>query len=449
MEFLNIGEYIKGFTNKIKARRARAIVLYNGKNIMTDLENYLTAFSYSDPASEECDTISLTIADPIGQWIGAWLPSKGDEIEASIVYENRNGDNKTLKKDCGKFILDDLSFSEGTGGRSLTISAISAPLDDAFKATTRSKQWENVTIKQIAQAIADRYNLKLFYDAEEITLKKKEQSQTTDADFLQDICKSYGLSLKTFSKKIIIFDREKSKKAGAVWKYDRADCLSFSWHTQLIGSYTGGEINYTSIKKNTTETYKTGSGKRILKLNDRASSLEDAKLLLNAALANENHGITSASFSVIGDPIPCAGQTVLLTGFGQLSGKYYIDKVTEDLGSSGFVTSFDCSKISENDGEVACYAIDRLYALGVINTPAYWKNHLKDVKYLADLFINSDAAIKILGKGDYSTVSEAIEALYKRGIINNRDYWSGAYKKLANLDLLLIKLANASEEYYE
>lgn len=430
----------------ITTRRARAIIKYNGKNIMTDLKGYATSFNYTDPAAEECDTVSLTISDPIGQWIGAWLPSKGDEIEVAIIFENRNGDKKDHRKECGKFLLDDFSFSEGSSGRTLTIAGISAPLDDAFKASIRTKQWENVTIKQIAETIAGRYNLALYYDASDITLAKKEQSQKTDADFLQQICKTYGLSLKTYSKRIIIFDREKLKKADATWHYDRADCLSFSWKTQLIGSYTGGEINYSSVKSNKTHTYTTGSGKRILKVNEHAASQEDAKLILEAAMANENHNITSCSFSVIGDPVPSASQVILLTGFGQLSGKYYIDKKTENMGSGGYTTSFECSRISESDEEVAQYAIKRLYSLGVINTPEYWLNHLKDIKYLPDLFINADAAIKVTGSGNYTDVNSAIDALGDRGIINSPEYWRSNYKSLANLDQLLIKLANAAEE---
>lgn len=428
----------------MKTRRARAVVNYNGKNIMTDLKDFNTSFSYSDPAAEECDTISLNIADPQGQWIGAWLPSKGDEIEASIVFENRNQEGSYLTKNCGKFLLDDFSFSEGSGGRSLTISAISAPLDDAFKATERTKNWENVTLKQIADAIAARYNMQLYYDADDITLRKKEQSGTTDSDFLQSICKDYGLSLKTYSKKIIIFDREKAKKAEPKFKYGREDCLNFSWKTTLAGTYTGGEISYSSVKKNKTYTYKTGGGKRILKVNTRANSQEDAKRLLEAALANENHGQTTASFSVIGDPVPSAGQTILLTGFGQLSGKYYIDKLTEDMSGSGFTTSFECSRISESDEEVAKYAIDRLYALGVIDNPDYWKRNLKNLKYLPDLMINADACIKTKGTGEYKNTDSAITALKAQGVINNADYWQGAIKQMANIDKLLIKLANCA-----
>lgn len=433
----------------MKVRRAYAELKYNGKAIRTSLKNFTTSFNYDDPAAGESDTISLNLADPLGQWIGAWLPHKGDEVEASIVFENREGDGKQTRKSCGKFILDDFSFSESGSGRSMTISAISAPLDDAFKGTVRTKNWEKVTIKQIAETIAGRYNLKLVFDAEDVTLAKKEQSGVADSEFLNSLCEDYGLMLKIYSKKMIIYDRAAYKKKDALFRYDRADCLSFSWKTQLVGSYTGGEIKYSSVKKNKTYTYTEGGGKRTLKVNKRANNLEDAKRLLRSALDKENHEVTTASFSVVGDPIPSATQTVLLTGFGQLSGKYYINKKSDSLSGSGYTSSFEVSKIEESDEQVARYAIDRLYEMGVINNPAYWKSHLKDVKYLADLFINADAAIKVVGKGEYNNVLEAIDALAQRGVINNADYWSGAYKKLANLDTLLIKLANASKDEYE
>ena len=91
-------------TVSMQARNAYAVLSYNGKNIKTALKDYAKSFEYSDPASGECDTVTLNLADPDSRWIGAWIPTKGDTVTAKIVYENKDGDNKTESLDCGSFL---------------------------------------------------------------------------------------------------------------------------------------------------------------------------------------------------------------------------------------------------------------------------------------------------------------------------------------------------------
>lgn len=427
----------------MQTRRAYAELTYNGKNIKTALKDYATSFEYSDPAAEECDTVSISVADPDHRWIGAWIPTKGDQVTAAIHYENKDGsDSKRLKLDCGSFVLDEYSYSESGSGRALTISAISAPLDDAIKATERTKTWENVTIKQIGQEIAKRYSMSLVYDAQEITLPKQQQDKTTDSAFLQDICTKYGLMLKMYKQKIVIFDREAYKKKEAVSTISRAQMSSFSWKTTLTGTYTAAQIEYTDNKKNETHSKTIGSGKRILKVNDKAANDKDAELLATAALNNANHSMTTASFSTMGMPNLVAGQTVLITGFAKLSGKYYIDKKTDSLSGSGYVSNFEVSFVCKADKEIVNDSIDRLSSLGVISNAAYWKKSVDKMEPLKELFINAGTSIKTMTNSSLNSSSDYIAVLADRGIINSPDYWR-KHLDYPYLKDLLQKIANA------
>lgn len=321
----------------MRTRRATAETYYNGRSIKATTENFQASFEYSDPDHGESDSITVALADPQDQWIGAWMPSKGDEISSVIKFEHRDREGQVQQLNCGKFIIDDLGFSATSAGTSFKISGVSAPTDDAFSATDRTQTWEAVTLQKVAQTIADRYQMQLVFDAEDVQIATQEQSDTTDSAFISSLCEDYGLCVKVFSMKLVVFDREKYKEKDPVATISREEMDNFGWNTTLAGSYTGGSIAYTDPNTKTDLTYAAGTGKRLLKVNVKADSLADAKLKLDAAIANANHGMTSISFSCIGRPEIVSGQTITVTGFGKLSGKYYIDQ--KSTASAAPVTS--------------------------------------------------------------------------------------------------------------
>ena len=325
----------------MNTRRAYPTIFYNGKNISTTVDKYLESFQYTDPASGESDSISLTLGNWEGRWLAGWFPDKGATLAARVLTYNWWQQGKMLQLVCGTFSLDDISFS-GTPDV-MTIGAVSTPAAEAFKTTERTKVWEGVTVQQIASDIATRYKLALVYDAATIKVAALEQSGATDSAFLDSICKDYGLSLKVYSSKLVIFDREKYKKKPPVKAIDKGDMLSYTFNTTLVGTYTGGELVYTDTAGKQI-AYKTGKGPRILKSNAQASNAAEAKLKLDAAIKEANHGETTLSFSTMGQPTLVAGQTIKISGLGRADGIYYIDKLSHSVGDS-YTTAFECSKV--------------------------------------------------------------------------------------------------------
>lgn len=322
-------------------RRAYPTIFYNGKNISTTVDKYLESFRYTDPASGESDSLSLTLGNWDGDWIASWFPDKGATLAARVLTYNWWKQSEMLQLVCGTFSLDDISFSGVPDV--MTLGAVSAPAADAFQTTERTKTWEGVTTKQIAGDIAARYGLALFYDAPTIRVSVLEQSGATDSAFLASVCKDFGLSLKVYGSKLVVFDRAAYKKKPAVKTIDKAEMLSYTFNTTLTGTYTGGELTYTNAAGDEV-TYKTGKGPRILKSNVSANNAAEAKLKLDAAIADANHIETTLSFATMGQPTLAAGQTINVTGLGRASGKYYIDKLTHSVGEA-YTTSFECSKV--------------------------------------------------------------------------------------------------------
>ena len=325
----------------MNTRKAYPTIFYNGKNISTTVDKYLESFQYTDPASGESDSISLTLGNWNGNWLAGWFPDKGATLAARIRAYNWWRQSETLQLVCGTFTLDDISFSGIPDVMSM--GAVSTPAADAFKTTERTKVWEGVTVQQIASDIAKRYKLALLYDAATIKISALEQSGATDSAFLETVCKDYGLSLKVYGSKLVIFDREKYKKKPAVKTIDKGDMLSYTFNTTLAGTYTGGELAYKNAAGKEV-TYKTGTGPRILKSNTQVNTAAEAKLKLDAAIKEANHGETTLSFSTMGQPTLAAGQTINITGLGRASGKYYIDKLSHSVGDS-YTTAFECSKV--------------------------------------------------------------------------------------------------------
>lgn len=328
----------------MRTRRAQFTLGWNDEARSGKLTNAAESMTYTDPASGEADSIDIDINDRDREWTSKQMPSAGDTITAKIRLQDweREGDNRVLF--CGFFIMDSFSFRGWPIAG--TISGVSTPADSSFMATQRSKIWENITIKEIALEIATRAGISLYWDAEgsDIRIKTTEQSKQTDSDFLASVCTAYGLSVKVYAKRIVIFDREKYKAKPAAKKLKASDLESWSWSSDMAGTYTGGEFTYTDPMTEKEIVAKIGDGARILKSSGKADSTADAERKIKALVDNANHGSTKMSVTILGNASLYAGQCVEITDIGKMSGKYYIDKITHTIGN-GYTMSLELSLV--------------------------------------------------------------------------------------------------------
>ncbi|MEG1987982.1 MAG: contractile injection system protein, VgrG/Pvc8 family [Oscillibacter sp.] len=427
----------------MNTRKAEVELTYNGAAVTSKMIPYKDEIVYTDPASGEADSLDIAIHDRDRQWTVAWLPRRGDTMTAAIRVTdwNQEGDNRTMP--CGFFILDDFSF----GGWPVTgtLSGVSVPADGGFRATERTKTWEKATIQEIGKEIAKRAGITLVWDVPgtPFVLASIEQSEQTDCDFFAGLCKTYGYSMKVYAQKIVVFDREAYKKTPPVATVKETMITAFGWHQTLNGTYTGGEYTYTSPKTEEELKATVGTGTRILKQSGKADSKADAERKIRAAVNDANHAGTTLSITMTGNAFFTAAQCVTVVGLGKLSGKYYIDKVTHHIGN-GYTMDLELALVAGMTEEVIRDATERLAAVGVMDTPGYWIAHYKDVKSLDGLILNMATRIKTNAGGkSITTVAAALNVLTDAGVINSPDYWAGAYTKLAYLDGLIIKAANA------
>jgi len=81
-------------------------------------------------------------------------------------------------------------------------------------------------------------------------------------------------------------------------------------------------------------------------------------------------------------------------------------------------------------------AIEKLAAIGVINSAAYWTANYKNLAHMGTLLKN---AAKVINKKGIAkaTVEAGINALVSAGVISDKDYWMSNYVKVTHLGNLL------------
>lgn len=322
------------------SRRASINVTYQGVDITEELDKDLISFTYTDNASGNADDISITLKDEKGKWLRDWKPGKGDILKSQINTFNwrRNGDKQILP--CGTFIVDEPTYSGRP--RILTLKAISIPSNSNFTTTKRSRAWENIYFKVIAQDIANRYGMKLFFDSKRNPyFDRVEQNDAPDISFLADLCESKGLSCKITDQSIVIFDEEEYEKKTAVATFyeSSSTVLGYDLKTTLTNTaYAGCKVIYfdSALGKNIEYMFAVKDDidpekDKIYTLNSRVKSGQEAKETAMKKLRELNKKEYPVTLRVVGNIDLLGGNCVELKEFGAFDGKYFIDIASHTL----------------------------------------------------------------------------------------------------------------------
>lgn len=317
-----------------RVRRASVSVNYEHVNITDEVAGSVKTLTYTDVASGESDALSLSLQDRERKWMGSWAPKKGDNISASASFHDWDGEGDSWGIYCGCFEVDDISMSGPPAA--CTIGAVSIPRSTAFNEEERTKNWEDVTVKEIAAEVASRAGISLYYEAEEIPVKSMEQDRQTDCKFLYAVCEKYGLAMKVFAEKIVIFDEAVYESATPVTELKFEDfAAGYQYKSTLEGTYTGAKIAYSDPGTGEDHIVTVGGGDRIKEINEEADSAADAQKKAVAALNNANKKDTTFSGTVRARRELLASRCISISGFGVPDGIYYLDKVVTKISGSG------------------------------------------------------------------------------------------------------------------
>ena len=359
---------------KGKAMRAEVGVSFDGVDISKQINEYLLSASYTDNEEDEADDLQIKLEDRTNIWLQHWLDdtlqeasygikegSKGLTINAGVKQYMPSG--KLRKCDFGFFELDQIKASGPPSN--ILIKGTSLPYKNGIRTEERDKSWEGYTLKRIGQEIASKGGLGFIFDSpDDPSYSRVEQAQQTDIAFLQQLCHDAGKSLKISGMKLIIFDQARYESLEAVttikWqdgtytKYDLSTQSGETHYDQCTVTYFDASSGNTYSATANAEDYDSEASQYTVctvsnrKVGSNAEAMELAKKILRLHNKYEKR----VTFTMIGDPLLCAGLTVTLNGFGLWDEKYIIKQCRHEISNSGYLTKLTLRSIPEGNVKV-------------------------------------------------------------------------------------------------
>lgn len=325
----------------MKTRQPRFSITWEGKDISSELQPYVQRIRYTDKAEKKADSIEIQLANPDGRWLDNWFPLKGDKLSVDLGYEGESA------LPCGTFSLDDISFS-GFPDR-VTIRGLAASITQDTR-TEKSRAFENLTLREIAQQIADAQGLTLQGEVADILIKRSTQNRETDLGYLKRVSQKFGYLFSVRDSLLIftnVFDLQDQPASITVL---RKLVNRYSFRSSTAGAAEGSSSKFFSgalgeeISAIAEADESTGNPEGVAdtkEIRERAETQEQADRMARASLREANINSMEATIDSVGRVLLVAGNSVNLHGFGKLSGKFFIDESTHTYDrSSGYTTSF-------------------------------------------------------------------------------------------------------------
>jgi hypothetical protein len=314
---------------------------YNGTHVSGKTLEDCAGFEFSDNASGSADSIALTMNNRTGKWFRNYYPLEGDYIKAWIKVSNWQQGKENGKLYCGKFAIDELSFSGEPD--IVQIKAISMPISSGFNITERNRTWKKTSTKQILSDIATSAGVKLVYDADSHSVDEISQSGTTDMEFAFDLCQDYDLAMKLYDAKMVIYDQTRYEKKKSMYTLKKSQLGDYSISAQIRTVYDKVKIQYTKDGKTVSYEFTVPGtkGKRQMFLTESADSIKDAELKAKAALRENRREARTISLTLMGNIKYKAAENFTLEGFGKLDGKYFIDSVNHRKSNGKYTCSME------------------------------------------------------------------------------------------------------------
>lgn len=326
-------------------RKAKVLLTYQVPGYPeSDFTLDVKSFQYSDPASGQSDTISVTLNNIDQDWNTGYLPTMGDIMTARIETEDMG-----QIVFCGRYCIDDCSMTFGKNWE-VRLDGTSIPETHAFRSTEITRTWQNVTLEAMISEIAGKYKLTPVYVGIEIPIETLEQKQKTDCAFITETADKYGMAVKVFNGRLIIYSEEimEAKDPVATISLTQdSPVTSATYNHSLTGVYTGATLSYSDPKKGKDISVTVGTPERLLKITEKCDNEADARKKaiekLNASIKNSE----TLSISMMGNTELMSTQVVEITGAGKVNGNYFIDKVSHSISSSGYTMSVEMHKVQK------------------------------------------------------------------------------------------------------
>jgi len=290
----------------------------NGADITESLQKNTVSISFSDEDGNQSDEITIKVAGDFKR------PKYQDELKLWLGYKESN------LFYCGLFKVQ----STERDNYSLTINASGADFSSALK-QKRDTSYEKVSLKDVAEIVADRNSLKLKSDFDDMFLPHLSQTNESDLHMMKRLSSDYNAIFSIKNGTLIFLKRIKENMASKelpVFEIDIGECESYTIKYSDKTIYGACEASWQDTKANKVQSVTVGNGIPVLKLNGHFKTAAEAQLKAEAKLQNANRGTKSGTISMYGREI-YAGGMLRLSGVGEDDGEYSIKSVNHTLDS--------------------------------------------------------------------------------------------------------------------
>ena len=290
----------------------------NGNDVTAQLQKDISSISFSDEDGNQSDEITLKVAGNFAR------PKYQDEIKLWLGYE------EVGLFYCGVFKVQSTERDK----YSLSISATGADFSSALK-QKRDTSYEKVSLKDVAQIVASRHELKLKSDFEDMFMPHLSQTNESDLHMMKRLAKDYNGIFSIKNGTLVFLKRIKENMASdklPVFEIDVDECDSYSIKHSDKTIYGACEASWHDTKENKTQSITVGNCTPVLKLKGNFKTPAEAKAKAEAKLQSANRGSKSGSISMYGKEI-YAGGVLKLTGAGEDDGEYSIKSVNHTYDS--------------------------------------------------------------------------------------------------------------------
>ena len=275
-------------------------------------------------------------------------------MSAVIMNENVSGDGKDQMLDCGTFEIDSIT-ADGPPS-TVTLKGSSLSFSAGARNTKKSKAWENCSLEDIANTIATQNGMGvMFSSAYNPHYGRVEQFQKTDIAFLDTLCTNAGCNLKCTNNLLVIFDRStynaqipKNKITfgdGSYAKYKLSTGSADTQYTSCLVYYTTNSGKYIFGRAYIDDYDADSNDNKQLNVYAVVTNSTEAKALASRLLWMTNDYERQATFTLYGNPLISAGETLTLSGFGLWDGNYSVKQAKHSVSSSGYTTYVTLRKI--------------------------------------------------------------------------------------------------------
>ena len=290
----------------------------NGSDVTAQLQKDLNSISFSDEDGNQSDEITIKVAGSFAR------PKYQDEIKLWLGYE------EVGLFYCGLFKVQSTERDK----YSLSISATGADFSSALK-QKRDTSYEKVSLKDVARIVANRHELKLKSDFDDLFMPHLSQTNESDLHMMKRLAKDYNGIFSIKNGTLVFLKRIKENMASdklPVFEIDVSECDSYSIKHSDKTIYGACEASWHDTRENKMLSITVGNGTPVLKLKGNFKTPAEAKAKAEAKLQSANRGSKSGTITMHGREI-YAGGMLKLTGAGEDDGEYSIKSVNHTYDS--------------------------------------------------------------------------------------------------------------------